>query len=243
MHGVKLKPPEKLKVLILPVEWDVKINKVTDLKTAKKGDKKDKSVLLEELEVIRSEIWLELYNQINQSYFFQPLSVMSSSIEVTSQREGEDLILRTRIYGYGKIKKKWQFLLLGSGFVEGVTQGFLSYKLLKNKSLAVLIACEEFLQEALTWVGGIYFFNRIFSPVIIKGELISPKDGKIIWSKTAFTTVDRKALKKYPPEDRKLKEIRLKSAYHKAIKKIISDMEKKALDNFYSPSSAVFVRK
>lgn len=243
-HGVDFNPPERLKVLILPVEFDVKIKKITAIKSVDGSisESENRSLINTEIENIKQNVWFSIFEEMSKTYLLKPLPIIE-----TLEHEGEsiptdeisrisflykpDLILKTKISGYGTIKKKWQMLLLGSGLGEGVVQGFLSYKLLKSKTAAILIALEEFIQEALVWGAGVYLFNKAFSPVIIETKLISARDGRVIWSMTSFTTIDRKAIKKYPQDKQELKELRLKITAEKAVKEIVKSLEKEAFKN------------
>jgi hypothetical protein len=36
------------------------------------------------------------------------------------------------VTGHGKLKRKWTIYLLGSGFVEGITQGVVAVEVVKN---------------------------------------------------------------------------------------------------------------
>lgn len=114
-----------------------------------------------------------------------------------------DATLFVTVSGYGKIQRKWFYLLVGSGIVEGVAQGVAVGLVVDNPWVAVAVAAEEVLQETLTWGGGIYLFNRIYTPVILESELMSTADGETIWSDTAFSRVNRDGLKKLPEADRK----------------------------------------
>lgn len=250
-HGVFLEPPRKLRVAVLPVECTVKIKKLKAIRSVS-GPAADPGLEAEAVKVavayITEEISGVLETDLNNSYLFEAVPMERTRLVMKvlglegadlSPRQvtelagalNADVVLKSRLAGYGAIKKKWQLLMLASGLVEGVVQGVVAYKLLDNKGLAIFIAAEEFAQEAAVWVGGVYAFNKIFSPVILECELAGAEDGRTIWSKTAFTTLDRKALKKYPPKERDLKELRLKLTAERAAGEIVKSMQAKALKN------------
>ncbi len=250
-HNVFFEPPRRLKIIILPVECTVRINKVKTIKSVKgsppAAEIQEKEIKAE-ISGVTEQITRNLETGLNNSYFFEavPLERIRLVMDVLGIKGPElstgqlkdlagalnaGLVFKTRLSGYGAIKKKWQMLLLGTGLVEGAVQGVVAYKLLHNKSLAVFIAAEEFAQEALVWGGGIYIFNHIFAPVILESELVSVEDGAVIWSKTAFSTIDKKAIKKYPAAERDLKELRLKVTAERAAGEIIKSLQETALKN------------
>ncbi len=250
-HSVFFEPPRKLRVIVLPVECTVKIKKLKTIRSPKgvapAPDMED-ALVKAEIAGVTEEISKSLETGLNNSYLFEAVPLESTRLVMEAMGlKGSELspgqlkdlaramnaglVFKTRLSGYGAIKKKWQLLLLGSGLVEGVVQGVLTYKLLNNKSLAVFIAAEEFAQEALVWGGGIYIFNQVFAPVILESELVSAADGETIWSKTAFSTIDRKAIKKYPAAEQDLKELRLKVTAEAAAGEIIRSLQEKAMKN------------
>lgn len=187
---------------------------------------------------------------LDRSYFFK--TVPHEEVANTAQRLGipldehpiplsqltmlghsldADAILIVTLSGYGKLKRKWLYWLIGSGVVEGVVQGVAAAAVVDNVWVAVGVAGEEILQEFLTWGGGAYFFNRIFTPVIIEAELVSTADGKTIWKHTAFARMHRKALKELPEAERGKKEIRLELTAERAIDDLLEDLDKKAFKN------------
>jgi hypothetical protein len=52
--------------------------------------------------------------------------------------------------------------------------------------------------------------------------LISAKDGEDVWSHTTFDSIDRKALKKLPEEERKKKEVQLRVTSEKVVRDLES---------------------
>jgi hypothetical protein len=251
-HGVVLRG-ERPRLAILPVESTLKLKKLTDLLTVSEDEPKplnEQELIAAEMLKVTDEITSKVENGLRESQFFtivpredirNALTVIvpdwpTTPVSDEQAREiGESVdatvVLLVELSGYGKIKKKWQMLLIGSGIVEGVVQGAIAIAVVDNTWVAVGVGAEEILQELLTWGGGTYLFNRIFTPVILDGRLLSVTDGKIIWSDTAFARLNRKALKQLPEEQRKKKEIRLDLSADKAIKALLKDLNKSALRN------------
>lgn len=193
----------------------------------------------------------ELENGLRTSYFFEVvdasetrtalegIGLVSSTAPWTkeqSQAVGKSLhaplVLAVQLSGYGKIKRKWLFYLIGTGFVEGVVQGVaVGVAAGGNAWVAAGIATEEVLQEALTWGGGAWLFGRIFTPVILEGKLISVADGKTVWHGMAFARRDRKRLKRFSKEERTRKELRLRLTSEKAVAELVRSLKKKAWKN------------
>ncbi|MBI4669526.1 MAG: hypothetical protein HY747_10160 [Elusimicrobia bacterium] len=158
-------------------------------------------------------------------------ALTTQQIKMLSQTLHAQVLMTTKLSGYGKIKKSWVALLIGGGIVEGVVQGFIVLKVVKNDWIAAGVAAEEILQETLEWGGGAYIFNNIFTPVILEGRLISAADGQVLWKKTVMATTNRKGLKKFAPKDRKKKELRLEATYDKAQEDLIKSLESRVIKN------------
>jgi len=252
-HGVNLNPPNKIKIAILPTVCNVRIKKLKNIKDVSelKIDKEiEEKLIRTELDKVTKEITGYIKDKLNNSYFFEVVpesqtaealkslgittadfSLKPEQIKKLGEISFADAIMTNTLSGYGKIKKKWQVILLGSGFVEGIVFGAEIHLVTKSEELAIAGAIEEIVQEILKFGIGIGVFNKIFTPIILESKLISTKDGKKIWSKTAFTTVDKKTLKKFPEKDRKNKELRLKVTLEKSIETIIKNLNKKASKN------------
>ncbi len=122
--------------------------------------------------------------------------------------------------------------------MEGVVEGAVVGGATKNVWAGLAVSLEEIGQEILTWSGGAFLFNRYYAPVTIEGELISTMDGKQVWSHTIFDSIDRKALKKLPEEERKKKEVQLKVTAEKAEKDLVENLEKAAKKNLWKEPPA-----
>lgn len=256
-HGVVFHPPEKIRIAVLPVHNGLKIKKLKNIQslTAKPDPATEANLIQQQMKGVTDHLTSSLEAELNAGYFFavvpgktveqtlQNLFPGRSSETLTPQelktlgaRLDVPLLLTTRLAGYGKIKKRWMFYLIGSGAIEGTVQGILSTLATDNPWVGAGIAAEELLQETLTWGGGIFLFDKIFTPVILEGKLISAVDGKTIWNETAFVNRNGKGLKQIPKSERKKKEVRLRLTSEKAVAGFTRHLNKQAWRNLeYRP--------
>ncbi len=134
------------------------------------------------------------------------------------------LRLEITLSGYGRLKKKWITYMLASGIVEAVFQGLVVASALGNTWAGVAVGTEELGSEWITWHGGAWLFSRTFAPITLEGHLLRTGDGKLVWRKTVFVSKNKKELKKFPPEDRDQREVRLTANLHKAEKLLLKDL-------------------
>jgi hypothetical protein len=136
-----------------------------------------------------------------------------------------DFVLKTKLTGYGKIKRSWVLYLIGSGVVEGVVEGAVAFSVSDNPWVALGVGGEEILQEVVTWGGGVYLFDHYFTPVIIEAKLVTGSEATdTVWSETAFEIMSRHGLKKRPKEERGKKEVRLEVTAQKTIKELVKSL-------------------
>lgn len=252
-HGVQMRPPRKLKVAVLPVEEAVSIKKLKYVMTVSSSAKPpaDEGAAVEaELGRVREALTAELEARLAETYFYEvlPSTAVRAAMDeagicvstcplngeraaALGRRLGADVLLSSRLSGYGQVKKKWITLMLLSGLVEGGVQGIVAAKLVHNTWVAIGVAAEEVAQEAVTWWGGSFLFGKAFSPVVLEGELRSASDGKVVWSKTALATLDKKELKKFPPDEQGKKELRLKITAESAVTELVKSLQKKTARN------------
>ena len=140
-------------------------------------------------------------------------------------------VMITTLSGYGRIKPRWQAYLIGSGVVEGITEGVITARVVHNTWVAVGVGVQEILQEVLTWGGGVFLFDKFFTPVILESEVVSTIDGKPIWQKTAFARINRQGLKAFPKEERGKKELRLRVTAEKAEDELVKSLQKALIKN------------
>lgn len=254
-HGIDLIPPRKLKVAVLPVSETVKIRKLDYVKTIPAGvpaPADEAAAVEEELSAVRRDITSSLEAKLPDNYLFE---VIPDSAVMAGLRElgfcvsvcqpdaaqaarlgkllGADAVLSSKLSGYGRVKNKWITLLIASGVIEGGVQGYIAARLVRNTWVGVAVAAEEVAQEVVTWWGGAYLFGKAFSPVIIEGELRSSADGSVIWSKTAFATLDKKKLLEYPEILRGYKELRLRLTAQRAVDELVRSLRARALKNVH----------
>lgn len=252
-HGVVLRPPEKLRIAVLPVQIAVQIKRLKSLQTLPPGALRpavEEKLVQQKMREVTEAMTRDLERKVGSSYFFEV--VPSSDVEramsdlgldfssgtwttdatkALGERLGARALLRARLSGYGSIKRKWVFFLIGSGVVEGSVQGAVVLGITKNPWLAAGLAAEEILQEALTWGGGAYLFGRVFTPVVLEGELLSVRDGSALWRHTAFARINSRGLKKFPKEERRKKEVRLLATADEAENDLVESLERKVFRN------------
>lgn len=150
--------------------------------------------------------------------------------ELVASTGQAEAVLAVDVGGWGKIKRSWFWWLIGTGAAEGAAQGVLLAQI-AGPWAGIGIAAEEVVQESLTWGGGTFLFNRIFTPVILDGKLYSVFSGDRVWTNTAFSRINRKALKKLPKEERKDKAVRLRLTAEKAAAELAKDLAASARRN------------
>lgn len=251
-HGVVL-DSRKARIAVLPVQNAIMITRLRDIETVSASaaaSTNDGQIIQVEMRNVAERIGTRIEAGLDRSYFFQPIprdrvSGATQALDIALGGEPlsadqlkklghsleADAVLIVTVSGYGKIKRKWFYWLVGSGLAEGIVQGVAAAAVVDNAWVAVGVAAEEILQEALTWGGGTYLFNRIFTPVIIEAELVSTSDSKTIWSHTALARMNRKALKKLPKSERDKKEVRLRLTAELAVDDLLENLDKKAFKN------------
>jgi hypothetical protein len=250
-HGVIL-DSRKARIAVMPVQNTVTIKKLRDIESLPAStavSTNEQETIDSKMREVTERIGQRIQEGLDRSYFFETVSreqlllatktndspltypLSADRVRQIGKALNADAILIVKVSGYGKIKRKWFYLLIGSGLTEGVVQGVIAAAVVDNAWVAVGVATEEILQEALTWGGGMYLFNRIFTPVILEAELVSTADGKIIWSDTAFARMNRKALKNLPKAEQGKKEVRLRLTAEKAIEDLLEALDKKAYKN------------
>jgi hypothetical protein len=257
-HGVTAYPHEKLRIVVLPVQSDVEITKLKDIGTVSEQAKDipdEKERIRQQMQKVTEDMTRSLETRLNAGPYFEVVpheqvaealsaqGVQSADSSLTSEQIkslGTALnaraVLVVRLSGYGHLKRRWVVYLIGSGVVEGVVEGTLAGGATRNIWVGLVVGLEEIGQEILTWGGGAYLFNMYYAPVTFEGELSSTVDGKQIWSHTTFDSIDRKALKKLPEEERKKKEIQLEVTAQKAEQDLVEDLEKAAKKNLWKES-------
>lgn len=255
-HGVVLRPPQKLRIAVLPVRNVVHIKKLKQLQTIPKGEKPppdEKNLVEKKMREITAQMTRSLTTRLDTTYFFRPIppekveQVLKELGHPGSQgpltkgeakQIGEKLhvpaILTIRLDGYGKVRPDWVAFLLVTAMVEATAQGVIAAEAIGNTWVAVGLAVGEMAQEVAEWGGGTMLFNKLFTPVILEAKLWSTVDGGELWHKTVMTTPHHKALKKLSKEKQKKREVRLQLSYERAQESIAKSLEKAAARNMHS---------
>jgi hypothetical protein len=242
-HGVTAYPHEKLRIALLPVQNEVEIKSLKDIETVPEPAKEitdEKERIIQQMQKVTEDMTRSIETRLNASPYFELVSheqvaevlaaqgVRSANAPLTTDQVkslGTTLkihaVLVIRLSSYGHLKQLWVAYLIGTGVVEGVVEGAIVGGATKNVWVGAAVGLEEIGQEILTWGGGAYLFNTYYAPVTVEGELISTMDGKQVWSHTTYDSIDRKALKKLPDEERKKKEVQLKVTVEKDRKSVV----------------------
>lgn len=245
-HGVTAEHNEKYRIAVTPIEVTADIEKAVDIMTPPPEITDEQELIHRQMQDVAGRLTGFLNSKLGESSYIEPVSVggVNDNLpaaaphtwrldELQSLKTSRNIqaVLDVKLSGYGKIKKKWLTYLIGTGVVEGVVQGVLAAKLVKNTWVGIAVALEEIGQEILVWGGGSYLFNEHYAPVTLEAQLISTTDGKQIWSDTVFASVDKDAIKLLPEQDRKKKELQLNLTARKAINELSEDINKEAKSN------------
>lgn len=251
-HGVAANPPEKIRIAVLPVKIAVRVKRMSTIKTVPKGEAlpNEPRLIDQEMRAAADDITTALEARLSSSYFFTVIAdsevrralasegldsatatLTSAQFQSFGRALGAQAVLATDLSGYGSIKKRWLFYLIGSGLLEGAAQGAVVATAVSSPWVAVGVAAEEMTSETLEWGGGAYLFGRFWSPVILEGRLISTADGKTVWSKTALESGDRKAVKALPKDERNKRELRLRLTARKAAAVLVKKLDRRAWAN------------
>ena len=258
-HGVLPENNGKFRIAVAPFQSPLKIKKLKLIQTVPKDfHPADEEILAQiQFRKIKEELSLSLEGKLNETGKFEivpdtELAKAMTELNLSSPTErlthdelariGKKLnvpaVLGVTIGGYGKVKTKWLFYIFGSGALEAIAQGLAAAALTSNPWVIAGVVGEEVLQESTVWGGGIYFFDRIFTPVILDANLISVFDRKSVWKDMPIATISFKALKKLPKEERKRKEVRLRLASEKALKKLAKVLDAAAKRNLKGKEGA-----
>ncbi len=249
-HGVTIDPQQKLRIAVLPVQSDVEIKSLNDIETVPESAKEipdEKERIRQEMQRVTEAMTRSIETRLHDSPYFEVVphdkvaealasrtdrpanaSRSADQIKEIGRALNAQAVLTVLLSSYGRLKRKWVAYLIGTGVAEGVVEGVVVGGAIRNVWVGLIVAAEEIGQEVLTWGGGSYLFNMYYAPVTLEGELISSSDGGTVWSHTTFDSIDRKALKKLPEEERKKKEVQLKVTAEKAERDLVEDLEKAA---------------
>lgn len=252
-HGVAPQYNGKFRIAVAPIQSGLNIKKLKYIQSLPKNfvhPHDEKMIVQRQFEITKLNMTHELEKKLVETERFElapdtdveramlELHISTSGEKMTNSelsRLGKKLdvsaVLNVTIGGYGKIKRKWKLWLIGSAISEAIFQGVITAEILGNPWIGAGIATEEVISETVQWGGGIYFFNRIFTPIVLDARGVSVFDKKSIWRGLAVATMNFKALNKLPKEERKKKEIRLQLVSDKALDKLVRSLQKAAKRN------------
>lgn len=241
-HRILPGPDGRFRVAVVPFRSEVRIKKLKYIRTLPKHFKPspgEESRARSEFEAVRRGMTASLEDALAATGDFTvvpdtevreamlALSISTDSAKLTrgqlarlGGRLDAPAVLDVGVGGYGKVRKKWYLYMFLDGTGETVTQGVATAAATSNPWIIAGVVGEEALQEMSFWAGGLYFFDRFFTPVILDARMVSASDRKVAWKESAFATINWKALRKLPKPDRKKKEVRLKLASDKALQKL-----------------------
>jgi hypothetical protein len=263
-HGVAVRPPRKLRVAILPITQDFKLSKLSSIETIPKGldpstTSQEEQKKMAEKAMAADLIWLRrsLGERFSRTYAYEvvpdsealtalqreglsPESALwelkPAKMKSLAQRMKADVILKSRLDGYGKLKSLWLAGVMTADYAENGVTGFAVAAASGNPWAGIGTGVLETVLDTVKWIGALWFTNRLFVPVILKGELVSGADGRGLASnmetEMSFEIFGHdKAFDKYPLEQRKLKQVRLKAVAEKAIDDMAVYFDGQALKN------------
>lgn len=231
----------------MPIEVTAAIGNVAEIMTPPQGDIDEDEVISEEMERVSETLYGYLLEKVDESEHLKAVAVDKADEQVIAEstdsgtdeadtgetgwlnaEAGAQAVLNVKLAGYGKLETRWRNYLIGSGVVEGVVQGVVAAKLLRNVWIGILVALEEIGQEVLVWGGGEYLFDSFYSPVTLEAELTSTSDSAVVWDDTVFVSIDKDSITKLPEEQQHRKEVQLELTAKKAISELVEDIDKKA---------------
>jgi hypothetical protein len=243
-HGVTADDSGKLRIAVLPVTSDVEIGDLGEIATLPAPVPPAEATLQirARMTAVTDEITQALEQRLATSPYLEvvghepvskvlgtvALPLTPQQLQQLHSRLDVQAVLAVQISGYGQLKRKWVLYLLGSGVVEGVAQGLAVGKATGSAWAGLAVGGEEILQEFLVWGGGARLFDWRFAPVILEGSITSTVDGEEVWSDTAFTSIDTKALKRVPRAERERKEVQLRVTTERATHELVKDLLKAA---------------
>ncbi|NDU79963.1 MAG: hypothetical protein G3I11_01240 [Ferrovum sp.] len=134
------------------------------------------------------------------------------------------LYLTITLNGYGSLNGRWKKLFIGSGIIEGISQGIVVGVATHNPWLGIAMAMEEFGQEYLTWSGLDWLMGETYAPVTLEGKLVSATSQQAIWKDSSFVTENSDELDKMSKAEKKKKEVQLKASLHKTEKELVTSL-------------------
>ena len=246
-HGVLLNKNHRIRIAVVPVGVTANISDASDIVSNPPQMLNEQEFIHEQMSKVVEQLTQTLNAKLKKNEYIEFVPIASNDLKEggastthtwsaqnlikLKQKHDVQAVLFVTLAGYGKMKKEWLVLLIGSGVVEGVVQGVLAAKLVSNVWAGVAVGLEEIGSEVFVWGGGSYLFNAYYSPVTLDAKLISTTDAAKVWSDTVFVSVDRDAIKSLPKKEQAKRELQLKLTAKKALNELVDDINSAAKSN------------
>jgi hypothetical protein len=218
---------DRPRLAILPFGIDVKITKLSYLKTVQEtlSPEEESSQVAEAILSVQSEArWLFLSRLATAQGFrlisLEDTDALAKELQMTlgvlptaeqlgefRRRLGADLVVAGSILDYGKIR--WQWLALGMFADMSWETIALGFATAWNPALILGNVGYELLTSTPLWFGGGYVFGVAFRPVRVEARAFETRQGDPIWQAMDESAYARGALKMLPEEIRGKKEMQL----------------------------------
>ncbi len=213
------------RVSVAPVGNIAPIATLADIMTVPPDQADDQARLAEQIRTVEQHLTANLADALVGSVNLR----LASPTELNAG--GALMRLEVQVVAYGKLEKKWQWYLIGSGVAEGLMQGVLAAGVTRNPWVGLVVATEEIAQETLLWTGGAGLFNKYFTPVSLQARLVDVVSGAEIWTDHVFVAHDADAIGVLPDAQRQWKELQLQLTADKALRELVADLDGAASDN------------
>ncbi len=231
-RGFHVQSGEKIQLIVMPIECTAPITHLKSIETIPEGaDPPDDEgkVIRDLLDQATREMTESLDLELDKTPYFHVISHQTAKRkdDQPGGQDQADAVLKVQLSGYGKLKRRWQLYMVGSGLVEGLLQGIAGYKISSNIYVGIGLAAEEIAQELLTWVGGVALFNKHFTPVLLEARLYDAHSGKKLWTRIIAAVGKKKDFSSLSKEESHLLEVRLRVVREKAISELTQALVKK----------------
>ena len=260
-----VRPPVKLRLAVLPIDLDFQVSTLSHIETVPQKLEgrplsKDDRLKIIDRKMAANMAWLreEFEKRFSNTYTYDVIA--DSSVQAALDAEGmgpdtdfwelrpeqvkslakrinADVVLKSRIVGYGGIKLKWFLEFMALDYTQDATGGFLVAQGSGNTLAGLATGGLWALVDTVNYTSAMFFLNKYFIPVIMRADLVSGADGRSLSSSTEVELSwelfvhDRRFLDQYPEAKRTLKQVRLKSVAAKAIDDLAGYFERKAIKN------------
>lgn len=223
----KVELHERPSLVLLPFGFDVEITKLSYVREVEETlSSEDEAKLLADAlqEIQRETRWLFLSRlAAGQGFRIIPLEqadALAADLQLKPgdlpnaeqlaefrRRLGADLVVSGSILDYGKVR--WQWML--AGMLADMTWESVALGLATNWHPGAIFGNIgfELLTSTPVWFGGGYLFGIALRPVRVEARAFDTVKGEQVWKEAESSAYARDALKEFPEEVRKKKEIQL----------------------------------